>query len=464
VSHAEGAYRFEDRPEPSERPGAEAMTDTSTVPALTEPRRARKLNLDERTIDSGLHVVAVRKPGVPLAELRLRIPFLGTGATHPARAAVLADTLLTGAGPHDRGSLAAAIQSLGADLSVHVDADRLLISGNVLTTGLPGLLDLLALVLTEPAFPAAEIATERDRQIERLTIARSRGSVVAGERLAERMWGNHPYALDLPRPEAVAAISPGQVRALHRDRVRPGKAVLVLVGDVSPRRVLDQAERALAGWMGFAAEPRVPKLPASGGRALLVVDRPGSVQSSLRMGTSALTRTDPGYPALQLANLVFGGYFSSRWVENLREDKGYTYGPHSRIDHQVLGSVLTLDAEVATEVTAPSLLETHYELGRIASLPVTPEEVDSVRQYAIGTLALSTATQSGLASTLASLSAFGLGLDWIIDHPGRLQRVGADEVAAAAARFLAPAGFTSVVVGDSAAIAGPLAALGATET
>jgi predicted Zn-dependent peptidase len=208
----------------------------------------------------------------------------------------------------------------------------------------------------------------------------------------------------------------------------------------------------------------VPKLPTPEPLPLLVVDRPGSVQSSFRFATMAVPRTDPDYPAVQLANLVFGGYFSSRWVENLREDKGYTYGPHSRIDHQTLGSVLTLDAEVATEVTAPSLLETVYELGRIASLPVRAEEVDAVRQYAIGSLALSTATQAGLAITLSALSAFGLGLDWIVEHPARLQKVTVDDVSAAAAKYLAPTRFTSVVVGDAATISSPLAALGPIET
>jgi predicted Zn-dependent peptidase len=207
----------------------------------------------------------------------------------------------------------------------------------------------------------------------------------------------------------------------------------------------------------------VPKLPDPPAGPLLVVDRPGSVQSSLRMGAQALTRTDENYPALQLANLVFGGYFSSRWTENIREDKGYTYGPHSRIDHHVLGSTLMLDVEVATEVTGPSVLETQYELGRIASLPVTTEELESVRQYAIGTLALSTSTQAGLASTLSALSAFGLGLDWVLDHPGRLAKVTVEDVQAVAREFLAPTRFTSVVVGDAKQISGPLAVLGPIE-
>jgi predicted Zn-dependent peptidase len=245
--------------------------------------------------------------------------------------------------------------------------------------------------------------------------------------------------------------------------VRPGGATLVVVGDVSPARVIDLVRTSLAGWTGTAAGGRVPALPRPAQQPLLVVDRPGSVQSSLRMGRPALPRTDPGYQSLQLANLIFGGYFSSRWTENIREDKGYTYGPHSRIDHHVLGSVLSLDAEVATEVTAPALVETVYELGRIASLPVTPTEVEAVRQYAIGSLALSLDTQAGLASTLSALSAFDLGLEWLAEHPQRLAKATVDDVSQAAATYFGPAGFTAVVVGDAERVAAPLAALGPLE-
>jgi zinc protease len=435
------------------------------VPALTTPRVAKTLRLSEDVLDNGLNVVAVRKPGVPIVEVRLRLPFLSAKPTHPAQGAVLSEAMLTGAAGFDRAGLAAALQELGADISVSVDADRLLLGGNALATNLKRLLGLIASVLTEPAYDKDEVATERARVVENLSIARARPGIVASEALARRMWGDdHPYARDLAEPEAVAAVTPGQLRSLHKSFVRPGGASLVLVGDVAPTRMIDLAQDALATWTGKVPKPRVPELRTPPGGSTLVVDRPGSVQSSVRMGRTALTRTDPGYPALQLANLIFGGYFSSRWTENIREDKGYTYGPHSRIDHHVLGSELNLDVEVATEVTGPALLETWYELGKIAELPVTADEVESVRQYAIGNLAMSTSTQSGLASTLAALSAFGLGLDWVQAHPARLLETTVDEVSAAAAEFLAPSQLTSVVVGDAESITGPLAALGPVES
>src|SRR5581483_9079531 len=161
----------------------------------------------------------------------------------------------------------------------------------------------------------------------------------------------------------------------------------------------------------------------------------------------AVPRTHPDHAALQLANLIFGGYFSSRWVENIREDKGYTYGPHSSIDHSVAGSALVVAAEVATEVTAPALLETWYELGRIAALPPEETELEQARQYALGTLQLGMSTQSGLAGLASTYAGYGLRLSFLAEHAARLAAATLDDVAAAAARYLAPARGVAVILG-----------------
>ena len=118
-----------------------------------------------------------------------------------------------------------------------------------------------------------------------------------------------------------------------------------------------------------------------------------------------------------------------------------------------------LSADVATEVTAPSLLETTYELGRIATVPVGQAELDQARRYAIGTLALSTASQAGLASTLSVLAAAGLGVEHLRAHPKNLAAVTVEDVLEAAGRYLAPSRLSTVLVGDAAKVAGPLGAL-----
>ena len=154
---------------------------------------------------------------------------------------------------------------------------------------------------------------------------------------------------------------------------------------------------------------------------------------------------------------MFGGYFSSRWMENIREDKGYTYGAHSGVEFVPGGGVLGLETDVASDVTAAALLETRYELGRLVAVPPTAAEVDAARAYAIGSLAISLDSQGGLAASINAMAAVGLTLDWLRGYPARLMEVTVEEVATAALRFFAPTAVTGVIVGDADVI-GPRAA------
>jgi predicted Zn-dependent peptidase len=321
------------------------------------------------------------------------------------------------------------------------------------------MLEILAGVLTDPAYPAEEVATERERLVDQIQVAESQPSHLARTALLQRIYGRHPYAVQTPEPGQVKSVRAAQLRSLHADRVRPDGAVLVLVGDLNPEKAIDAADKALGSWTGPGKDGNMPEIPALEPGPLLLVDRPGSVQSSLRMALPAVSRTDPDYAALQLANLVFGGYFSSRWVENIREDKGYTYGPHTVIEHSLAGSVLTVSAEVATEVTGPALLETQYELGRIASLPPGEEELEQARRYALGTLRLGMSTQSGLAALASMYASFGLRLDYLPTHSAALAAATLDEVARAAAKYLAPSRAVTVVLGDADKVEAPLAVL-----
>ncbi len=439
----------------------------TTVPPLAKLRPAKLPTVGERVLDNGLRVLAVRRPGVALTELRLRVPFAAPskrgiakdGEQHVARAQLLGDTLLSGTATRDAGRIAAEVQAVGGQLSASTDADRLSMGGSVLSSGLPGLLDLLADVLTAAAYPKQEVVGERDRLVQELAIYRTQPSVAAREALVRRLYGDHPYGRELPTADAVQDVTSAHLRKLHASRVAPSGSVLVVVGDQTPAKMLGLVETALGGWTATAAAVDTPPVPVVQPGPALLVDRPGSVQTTLRFAGPAPRRTDPGYAAFSLANLVFGGYFSSRWVANIREDKGYTYSPHSGTEHPPAGSRVVVAADVATEVTGPSVLETWYELGRIATVPVAQEELDQARRYAVGSLALSTSSQAGLASTLSVLTAAGLGVEHLRDHPKALAAVTVEDVLEAGARWLAPNRLTGVLVGDADAVADSVSAV-----
>ncbi len=430
-------------------------TDVATspkrpVPPLTAPRLAAELELAERTLPTGLRVIAVRRASVPLVEVRLRVPFGGTLA-EVGPSSLLAETIMSGTSTMSNVELAAELQRLGGGLSAGVDADRLVLSGNALATGLPRLLELMGDVLTDAAYPEPEVATERDRLADHIEISLAQPSTAVRQALLRRLYGDHPYSVEVPSVTHVMSVDSAELRQLHREKLLPAGSVLVIVGDAEPESMLEAAEAALARWQSAGTAPQVPPIPDVQTGPWELVGREGAVQSSIRVALPAVGRQHPDYPALQLANLIFGGYFSSRVVANIREDKGYTYSPHCVIEHGVAGSMLILDADVATEVTAPAMHEVMYELGRLATVAPEADELEDARQYAIGSLSLSLATQAGLASWLATLAGTGLELDWLTTHSRRLAEVSLAQVHAAAANYLAPAKAVTVILGDEEA-------------
>jgi zinc protease len=442
-----------------------AVAGPRELPALEENRPLVVPASTERTLPNGLTVIVVERRSVPLVEVRLRLPFGRDVLDQPfvARAALLSQTLFSGTETMSTVDIAAALQAVGGAFSAGVDADRLLISGNGLASGLSRILEILSEVLRGATFPDDEVTTERGRLLDRLRVAQSQPSHLVRVALLRRMYGTHPYAVQTPEAADVVDLGTAAMLSLHQMRVHPAGAVLVIVGDVEADAALDQAEAALGGWDGAGVADVTPPTPDLVTGPIVLTDRPGSVQSSVRLALPAVSRTHPDHAALQLANLVFGGYFSSRWVENIREDKGYTYSPHSVVEHSMAGSATILSADVATEVTAAALLETWYELGRVATTTPSVDELEQARQYALGSLLLGMSTQAGLAGLATTYAAYGLRLDFLAEHTARLSAATRDEVVAAGATYLAPAKAATVILGDASLIESSLGTLSTVE-
>ncbi len=421
----------------------------SAVPQATTPAALRLPRFSQAELDNGVRVLAGRRGGVPITEIRLWLPFPSRTSAARARTRLLGKTLLTGTPARSDLDIAAEVQATGGTLSVSTEVDGISVLGSALTTRLEALLALLADVLTGADFPADRVRNRRDRLKQELVISRSRPVTIASEALAHRMYGRHPYGFGLPTPAQLDRTGRASLRRTADAAVRPAGATLVVVSDLAPAASIAAARRALSGWRGRpdATPLAAPTPPAPG--PVRIVHRPGAVQTNIRLAGPALPRHDDGYPALALAELAFGGYFASRLVANLREDKGYTYSPRSGIRHRAAASRFAIAADVATEVTGASYLEILYELGRMATAPPDGDELERARRYQIGSLAISTQSQAGLANQVHRLVGAGLEPGWLRTFQRQVERLDAADVAAAARRWMPAGALVGVLVGDA---------------
>jgi zinc protease len=427
------------------------------------PLRPPKLpTVVEAELGGDLHALFVRRPSLPMVELRLVFPLAAEDITRPAPLAVLARSLLAGTDQHDRLGLAQQIELLGGSLDADVHDDRLVVSGSALAEHLAPLLGLLNEVLVGATYEASEVRADRNRAADETIIALSQPAVIAAQALRQRIFAGHPYATPMPSPSALQRVGAGPLRALHPLVLDPAQGHLVVAGDLQPARARARAEAALGAWVGGQASSRrqAPPLGPPAPGPIELVARPGSVQSNVRLGGPGPSPSDPEWAATALADSVFAGMFGSRLVANLRERNGYSYTPGSYVRHRRAGSTVVVVADVATEATAAALVETYYELGRMATTGITDEEREKARRYLVGRFGFEISSLPSFASMLAGLAVNGAGLGYLDSYPKALIAATKDQVDEAARHFLAPSRLVTVVVGDPDKVLGPLSVIG----
>jgi zinc protease len=225
--------------------------------------------------------------------------------------------------------------------------------------------------------------------------------------------------------------------------------LLIAVGDFSTESLLADIERIFGDWRGPEPEPQfVPSPPRRTSRQIYLVHLPGSVQTQVLIGNLAITRHNPDWYRLVLANSIFGGAFHSRLIVNVREQKGYTYDARSSVTPLRQHGFFSVHAAVRNDVVAASLTEILYEMDRIRSVPVTADELESARSYLAGVFSLGIATQDGLSTQLSTQYLDRLPEDYLETYRERIRALTGEDVLLAARRHFDSANAQIVVVGD----------------
>ena len=425
-------------------------------------------SIAQSKLPNGLTVWVVKRPGFPRVAAVLAVR--GGSAADPRDAEgiseLLADTLKEGTALRTSRQIAEELQAVGGDIGAEASADAIYVTANGLGSGAPKLLEVMADIAGSASFPAAEAELAKANALQALMAREATPEFLAQKAFGKAIYGDHPYHVTAPSKETLSAATPALLKKEHARRFRPDSALLVVVGDVDASAVSATVTRFFGPWKQATgqAPAATPSSPAAPARRLLVVSRPGSVQSLILMGRPAATATDPDYFPLLVANTICAGSFGSRLVENIREDKGYTYSPRGGVSARQRGGLLTARADVRNEVTAAALLEMFYEFDRMGATPPSEEEMSRAKRYQGGLYLLRNQIQGSVAQTLATNWVNGLPPEALGEFVPKVNAVTAEQVRAAGRTFYPSATQTVVVVGEEAKVKAELAQFGAATT
>jgi len=423
------------------------------------PRRVR------HKLSNGLEIVLVESHTIPKFTAELYFRSGNAVAPIPGLAEMTATVARTGTSRRTSRQIEEDLRRWGADLSTGAGADTSAISFSGLSEFSKPLIDLAAEIAREAALPDDQVVREKRQKIEELRIARTTPGFLAAERLRKTLFGAHPYANYAPMEKQVEEYSREALLSFYRSYYRPAGALLVAVGEFVPEKLIAEIESAMGDWTGAppAMAAKSP-IPAAQGRRIYLVNVPGAVQAEILVGNMAITRKNPDWLKLALANNIYGGAFNSRLVMNIREQKGYTYSPRSAMHPLRQHGFFTVSAAVRNDVVAASLTEIFYELDRMRSLPVEQLELADALHYMTGVFSLGLGTQDGIAGQLGTVLLNELPDDYLETYRERVRRLTSADVIDAARKYFDSAHAQIVIAGDRGAIGEQAALFGEVET
>ena len=439
-------------PTPQGTPARQGVAATSTPrPAVGPEKPFAPPPRVERTLPNGLRVVIARFTTVPKvsAFLTIRSGLAVDPADKAGLAQFVADAAQEGTATRDSRRIRDEIFGLGATIGAQAGQDTTSFTMRGLADTLPAMLDLLADITRNPTFPESEVQLLLSNAGQRLQAQLASAQFVSNRQFRQALLGSHPYARTGATPDTVKVIDRAAIAAYHTAHYHANHAFLVITGEVTPEAAMPAVEKAFGSWTrGDAPKPAFVPAPAPGGRKLVFVHRPGSVQSSISVGNLTIKRDDPRWFMAQLANQIYGGAFDSRLVRNIREEKGYTYSPNSQFASFGDVGITRIMADVRNDVTGPTLKEIYAEADRLRATPPEAPELNGAKAYARGLFVLQNATQSGLAATLNTVQTFGLPADYPETFQSKITALTPEAVVTGARMVVGSPDSLVVVVGD----------------
>ncbi len=444
------------------------MTDLAylaTRPGATAPREYHFPPFTRQRLDNGLTIIGAHLAGRPLIAAQLILE--GGAGLEPTDlsgvSALLARALPEGTEVRDAVAFVEATERLGAEIHADAGWETLVATAEVPRRHLGQALALMAEMLLRPALPANEVDRLREERLNDLLQA-----AAEPRRRVERAFAAAVFAPGVPYGRllggdetTVPRLDRDALMARHAAILDPREATMVVAGDLTNVDLAAQVEAAFGAWRASGVRPVLGRLPDDAGpRRIVVIDRPGSAQSEVRVGHVGLPRRIDDFHAVAVMSVILGGLFNSRLQRLLREERGYTYSIGAGFDFRRSAGPFAVRTAVQTEVTGPAIVDILGELRRIREAPIAEAELREARDFLIGVFPLRFEVAAQVVGAISGLVVHGLPDDELDRYRPAVAALTTDEVREAALRHVRPDDASIVLVADAELVLPQLEAAG----
>jgi zinc protease len=408
----------------------------------------------EATLSNGMTVLIMENHRLPLVSIQYNIS--GSGpifepSNTPGLANITAQMLREGTKTKNSVQIAEQSAQLGAQISASAGfgSSSTVINASGLSDNFDQWLALTNDVLLNPTFPADELNRLKQRLKAQLRQQRANPNFLSNERFSRAVYGPHPASVVAATNESIDTITPDMLANWHQQRYTPQNTILGITGDVKTFEVVQKLEKALTGWKKTDLVEVLPPNPKpTTSKKVVLVDRPGSVQTTVVLGNIAIDRRDPDYIPLNVANHILGGGPAARLFLNLREEKGYTYGVYSSFTALKYPGPWRAGGDVRTEVTEGAMTEFLKEFQRIRDEKVAATELDEAKRAIVAGFALSLENPSELLGYAIVRKIYGFPPDYWDKYSAQVMAVTAEDIQRVANKYMNSDTFQVVAVGD----------------
>ncbi|HKK39202.1 MAG TPA: pitrilysin family protein [Cryomorphaceae bacterium] len=393
----------------------------------------------------GAPVFVVEDETEELTKIELVFP-AGTGEESLPLLATSTSSMLTeGAGDFSSHEISEIKDFYGAKIQAGVGKDMASITLVCLKAHLIHMVPLLTAVIQSPNFPEKEFESYKRRTKAQLKVNLERVEIICRLAFSKQFFGESKYA-ERYSPDDFDKIGLDDLKAFHAEKYRLNVAKIFISGASVSEALLLLKQNLKANNSLVHTQPIGDFNPA---RKTNFVKKEGALQSAIRVGFPGISRHHEDYPAFYIANTILGGYFGSRLMQNIREEKGYTYGIGSSINQLKDLAYVVISTQVGTEHTSPTLKEILHEVNQLRMEAVTTEEMDLVKNYTAGSLLRNFDGTFNRASLLKTMLIHELPESYYPEFLKKIYTVSAEDILKVAQKYFDPDKFTVAIVGDS---------------